>query len=393
MNLFSKTSQVLAYPFRPFFLLTGIYGMVTVIGWIGFLFGAMQLPLGWSPLHWHSHEMLFGLIPLAIAGFLLTAVCNWTGAKPLQGKGLLILIMIWLAGRIAMWTASWWSAIGVAVIDCLFMPLLAVYMGRVLWQHGNKRNIPIVVVLMVLSFANLMMHIGFINNTPVWLQRGEQLAMSLIMLLMIIIGGRIIPLFTNNWLRNQGLDGKVKSYVWLDRATLLTTLLYIITDFFIGTGWLCGIAALAAGLLNALRLIGWSGWRTVSEPLLWILHLGYAWIAVALLIKSAAIFNLAPASAWQHALGLGAMGTLILGVMTRVALGHTGRPLKLPKIGLIIYAAITLAAVTRVIVALQWMDYHSGLLIAAVGWSTAFAFFTWIYWPILTRPRVDGRPG
>jgi uncharacterized protein involved in response to NO len=383
VNLSFQT-PILAYPFRPFFLLTGIYGIVTVLGWIAFLFGTLQLPLGWSPVHWHSHEMLFGLIPLAIAGFLLTAVCNWTGAKPLQGKGLLILIAIWLAGRFVIWTASWWPAIAVAIVDCLFMPLLAVYMGRVLWQHGNKRNIPIVIVLTVLSLANLMMHIGFINNATAWLQHGEQLAMSLIMLLMIIIGGRIIPLFTNNWLRNQGLEGCVKSYTWLDRATLLSTLLYIITDFFIGTSWLCGFAALAAGLLNTLRLIGWSGWRTAAEPLLWILHLGY---------ESGAIFNLAPASVWQHALGAGAMGTLILGVMTRVALGHTGRPLKLPRIGLVIYAAITLAAVIRVIVAMQLMDYRNGLLIAAISWSIAFAFFTWVYWPILTRSRVDGRPG
>lgn len=394
MSNFFQSQPILAHPFRPFFLLTGVYGIVTVIAWISFLFGGLSLPLGWSPVHWHSHEMLFGLIPLAIAGFLLTAMCNWTGAAPLHGKALLALIIIWLAGRVAMWTASWWPVGVVAAIDLLFMPVMAIYMTRVLLQHGNKRNLPIAAILLLLSLANLMMHIGFIINDPQWLQRGELVALGLITLMMIVIGGRIIPLFTTNWLRNQNIQGRdVKSFAALDRAALIATLLLIPTDFFTDTPWLTGVVALIAGALNALRLIGWSGWLTTREPLLWILHLGYGWIVVALLLKSAAAFDLAAPTAWQHALGVGAMGTLILGVMIRVALGHTGRPLTLPRFGMIIYVAITLAALVRVLTALQLLDYRAGLLMAALGWSIAFGIFTLIYWPILTRPRADGRPG
>lgn len=386
--------RMLAHPFRPFFLLTGAYGVVTVIAWISFLFGGILLPVGWSPLHWHSHEMLFGLIPTAIAGFLLTAMCNWTGAAPLRGKGLFMLIAIWGAGRVAMWTASWWPVEMVATIDLLFLPAMTVYITGVLLRHGNKRNLPIAGILLLLSLANLMMHIGFVTGAPVWLQRGELMALGLIMLMMIVIGGRIIPLFTTNWLRNHGDQaGAVTSFVMLDRAAIIATLLIIPTDFITGTPWLTGVMALIAGALNALRLLGWSGWRAAREPLLWILHLGYGWIVLALLLKSVAAFNLVAPTAWQHALGVGAMGTLILGVMTRVALGHTGRSLTLPRFGIVIYVAITIAALTRVLTALQLLDYRVGLFVAAIGWSLAFGAFTLIYWPILTRPRVDGRPG
>jgi len=384
----------LAHPFRSFFLLTGAYGTVTVIAWMSILFGGVSLPLGWSPLYWHSHEMLFGLIPTAITGFLLTAMCNWTGATPLRGKGLFLLITIWLAGRVVMWTANWWPVAIVAAIDMLFLPVTAIYMTRVLLQHGNKRNLPIAAILLLLSLANLMMHIGFITGDSHWLQRGELMALGLITLMMIVIGGRIIPLFTANWLRNQTNHvDTVKSFVVLDRAAIIATILLIPLDFFINIPWLTGALALIAGILNALRLMGWSGWRTVREPLLWILHLGYGWIIVALLLKSAAAFNLAAPTAWQHALGVGAMGTLILGVMTRVALGHTGRPLSLPKFAITIYIAITMAAFARVLAALQLLDYRIGLLVAATTWSLAFGIFVLIYWPILTRPRADGRSG
>ncbi|MBK8186228.1 MAG: NnrS family protein [Cellvibrio sp.] len=385
---------ILSYSFRPFFLLTGIYGVITVMGWVGFLFGWISLPLGWSPLHWHSHEMLFGLIPTAIAGFLLTAVCNWTGATPLKGAGLLALVLVWLAGRIVMWSASWWPASFVALIDLLFMPLLAIYMTRVLLQHANKRNLPIALMLLLLSLANLMMHIGFITTQAQWLQRGEQLAMGLIMLLMLLIGSRIIPMFTGNWLRNQGGQAEaVKSFALLETATPIVTVLFVVSNVMSISEWLTGGLALLAGVLIALRLIGWSGWLTLREPLLWILHLGYAWIAIALLLRGAAAFNLVPFGAWQHALGAGAMGCLMLGVMTRVSLGHTGRPLTLPNFGIVIYLAIGFAAFARVLAALHWVDFRWGLLAAAAAWSVAFSVFTLIYWPILTRPRVDGRLG
>ena len=389
-----RCESLLAFPFRLFFLLTGIYGAITVLVWVSYLFGGIPLPVGWSPVHWHGHEMLFGLATAAIAGFLLTAMCNWTGAAPLRGAGLLGLATLWIAGRVMMWTASWWPLWLVALIDLLFLPVMAAYVSTVLLRYGNKRNLVLAGILIVLAVANALMHWGFITNSITWLMAGELLAFNLITLMMVIIGGRIIPLFTMNWLRNNGgVAEDVKSNAAIDRIALVATGLMLPADLLSNIPWLSGAIAGAAASAHLLRLIGWSGWKAAREPLLWILHLGYAWIILALFLKCAAAFELIAPTAWLHALGVGGMGTLILGIMTRVALGHTGRPLKLPKFGVAIYLAITLAAIARVATALQFVNYRWGLLIAAVSWSLAFVLFVFIYWPILGRPRVDGKPG
>ena len=382
------------FPFRLFFLLTGLYGVVTVGAWMSYLFGGLALPLGWSSLHWHAHEMLFGLTSAAIAGFLLTAMCNWTGAPPLHGSALLGVACLWLAGRVMMWTASWWPAGWVAAVDLLFLPWMAIYVARVLLAHGNKRNLIMVAILLLLTLANGMMHAGFMTGSGFWLTLGQLTAFNLITLMMVVIGGRIIPLFTINWLRNNGGDiAAVAPSARLDRVALITTALLVPADWLMGFPWITGFLAAIAGVLHGARLVTWGGWKTGREPLLWILHLGYAWIVVALLLKGAAAFNLVAASVWQHALGVGAMGTLILGIMTRVALGHTGRSLALPPFGVLIYLAITLGALSRVLTAVHVMDYRVGLSIAAIGWTLAFSLFVLIYWPILNRPRADGRPG
>ena len=382
------------FPFRLFFLLTGLYGVVTVGAWMSYLFGGLALPLGWSSVHWHAHEMLFGLTSAAIAGFLLTAMCNWTGAPPLRGSALLGLACLWLAGRVMMWTASWWPAGWIAVVDLLFLPWMAIYVARVLLAHGNKRNLIMVAILLLLTLANGMMHAGFMTGSGFWLTLGQLTAFNLITLMMVVIGGRIIPLFTINWLRNNGGDiAAVAPSARLDRVTLITTALLVPADWLIGFPWITGFLAAIAGVLHGARLVTWGGRKTGREPLLWILHLGYAWIVVALLLKGAAAFNLVAASVWQHTLGVGAMGTLILGIMTRVALGHTGRSLALPPFGVLIYLAITLGALSRVLTAVHVMDDRVGMSIAALGWTLAFSLFVLIYWPILSRPRADGRPG
>lgn len=385
-------TNLLAYPFRIFFLIVGLYGCAIVLAWMGFLFGGLALPIGWSPLHWHSHEMLFGFTAPAIAGFILTAVCNWTGAPPLQGMKLLLLVAAWLIGRIAMWLASYLPLSWVAGMDMLFLLALAIVLLQVLIRHGNRRNMPLGGMILLLALANLLIHIGFNTGDTNWLRQGQALAMGLVTLIMLVIGGRIIPLFTANWFRNQGLSVTICASPVLDRAAVITTALLIPAEW-VALPWLTGVLALTAALLNTLRLCGWKGWHTWPEPLLWVLHIGYTWLVVALLLKGLSAFALVAPTSWQHALGAGAMGTLILGVMTRVALGHTGRPLKLPAFGWLIYIGIILAAVLRVGAALGWLDYRLGVMLAAAGWCFAFSLFVVIYWPILTRPRIDGRPG
>lgn len=394
MSKSAREFSALSHPFRLFFLLTGLYGLITVIAWISYLFGGLNLPVGWSAIHWHGHEMLFGLATAAIAGFLLTAMCNWTGAAPLQGIGLLGLAAIWLLGRVAMWTAAWWPSGLVALMDLLFLPIMAAYVLRVLLRHGNRKNLVMVAILIALSLANGLMHAGFINLQTHWLVLGEITAFNLITLMMVIIGGRIIPLFTKNWLKNNGRESEdVKSHTAIDALALVTTAALLPADFIAQTPAITGALAGIAAVAHFLRLSGWAGWKARHEPLLWVLHLGYGWIIFALALKSLAAFGLVAPAAWLHALGVGGMATLILGIMTRVSLGHTGRPLRLPRFAVVIYYAITLAAIVRVAAATQLIEYRTGLFIAAAGWSLAFAVFLIIYWPILNRPRVDGRAG
>ena len=290
------TKTLFAYPFRVFFLLVGLYGFAIVLAWMAFLFGGLGLPVGWSPLHWHSHEMLFGFTTAAIAGFILTAICNWTGAPPVQGKALLLLVAAWLFGRVAMWLAGYLPLLVVAALDMLFLLALAALVLQILIRHGNRRNVPLGGMILLLAVSNLLMHIGFNTGRTAWLQHGQALAMGLLTL-MLVIGGRIIPLFTGNWFRNHGIPVTVTARPILDRAAIVLTALLIPAEW-IAYPWLTGVLALMAAVLNGWRLSGWKGWHTWREPLLWVLHLGYTWVGIALLLKGLSAFD--PCCTWAY---------------------------------------------------------------------------------------------
>lgn len=391
----ASVSMAFAYPFRIFFLLTGLYALMLIAGWIAFLFAALPLPVGWAPLQWHSHEMIYGFVTPAIAGFVLTAMTNWTGAPPLQGRNLMLLALLWTAGRLVMWLAGWLPGWLVAVVDLAFLPVLAGYMALVLMRHNNRRNLILVGVLALLWLGNLLMHIGFSTGKTNFLQAGQLLGLDLITVLIVIIAGRITPLFTANWLSRTGRDGSViRRIQWVEMGALGSIFALLITDVApVPTAVIGGVALLAAGF-NLWRLMLWRGWLILSEPLLWILHLSYLWLVVALLFRGLSEFYpaLAP-TLWQHALGAGAIASLILGVMTRVSFGHTGRPLQLPSYGVWIYVAISLAAVLRIAVPLGVLDFGIGVLAASAAWILAFTFFLILYAPVLLRPRADGKPG
>lgn len=386
---------LLAYPFRPFFLLTGVYGALIVVAWVAYLFLSLPLPVDVNPSQWHGHEMLFGMVPAAIAGFLLTAMSNWTGAPPLKGNHLLGLLSIWLVGRLAMWFSGYLPAGLVAVLDLAFLPVLAGYAASVLLRFGSRHNLILVALLIVLFLTNLAMHLDFAGLMPGMGRLGEIIALDLIALMMVVIGGRITPAFTANWLRIQGQDPNlVKRSERLDRYALIATALMIPADLLTGYPAAGGAVALLAALANGLRISRWAGWRTLDEPLLWILHIGYLWIVVALLIKGLVPFVAGLAeTTWFHAMGTGAIGTLVLGVMTRVAMGHTGRPLHLPRYAIGIYIGVLAAGIARLLAATGVADHRLGITFSAVAWMVAFILFVVIYWPILSRPRVDGRPG
>lgn len=391
----SQPSALFSYAFRPFFILAGVYAIAIILAWIGFLFGGWPLPLGWSPLQWHSHEMIYGFVSAPIAGFLLTAMCNWTGAPPLRGAGLIALVVLWLAGRAVFWFAGWLPGWLVAVVDLAFLPVVALYAGRVLLRYGNKRNLILVAVLAALTTGNLLMHLGFMNGGVGLLKLGQGLGLDVITLMIVVIAGRITPAFTANWLKMHGgrperVTQSARVTQWALASVLALTLVALLPLPL----WVEGAVALLAATANGARLYQWSGWQTRSEPLLWILHLAYGWIVVALVLRGLGAFLPALSdSLWQHALALGGIATLILGVMSRVAMGHTGRPLTLRPFGRLMYAAIIAATVFRLLAANQWLDYRIGVTLSALAWILAFALFVVLYAPILWQPRADGRPG
>ena len=391
----SSASALWASPFRPFFLATGIYAVAVVGFWLGTWFAGWPLPDTMAPMHWHSHEMLFGMVAAAIAGFLLTAMCNWTGATPLSGAGLMALFGLWLAGRLAMWIAAWMPGWLVAAIDLSFLLAVALYAWRVIHGAGNRRNLPIVGMVGLLWLANLVFHLGILEGQHELVQRAERGTIMLVVLLMVVIGGRITPAFTRNWLNRHGMDaGAVRSWQAIEGASMLLTLLLLVLVVAAAAPKLTATVAVLAGLGNAIRLYGWAGWLTRRDPLMWILHLGYAWIPLGLLLMGLApwVDAISP-SVWLHALGTGAMGVLILGVMTRVCLGHTGRKLMLPASLVPAYWLILAAAAIRVATALAWLPYRPAVIVAGLAWMAAFVIFVIAYWPILSQPRADGQPG
>lgn len=390
-----RTTALWACPFRPFFLATAVYAILVMIFWLGIWFAGWPLPEGFSPMQWHSHEMLFGMVSAAIAGFLLTAMCNWTGARPLSGTPLMGLFGLWLAGRLAMWTASWLPDWLVAVIDLSFLPVVAIYAGRVILAAGNYRNLALVAVLTLLAIANAGFHLGVWNEVPVLARRTEMTTMVLVVLLLAIIGGRITPAFTRNWLKRAGRDATaVRTRPWVEFiavgaiAVLLALVLAGVPERPIAIVALIGAAA------NALRLAGWRGWKAASDPLMWILHAGYAWIPLGLgLMGLAPWFAAVSDTAWIHAIGAGAMSVMIIGVMTRVGLGHTGRPLSLPAAAMAAYWLILAGAVIRVGAALTVLPHATAVVLSGAAWIGAFGVFLVVYGPILSQPRADGRPG
>src|SRR5690606_25143010 len=278
------TPTLLASPFRPFFLLAGIQGAILVPLWLGILLGGWPAP-ALDPLRWHVHEMLFGLGGAAIAGFLLTAMANWTGTRALDGWGLLVLALAWLLGRLGPWLPGG-HPLQVAFLDLFFWLGLALYVARVIIASGNRRNGVMVGVMALLFGVNLLIQLDFIGILPGVARLGEALAIDLVVLLMVVVAGRITPAFTANWLERQGGQRAwVRQSPLLDAPAIVAAALMVPVDAWGGDPRIAAAVALLAAVLNPLRLAGWAGRRCLGEPLLWVLQLGYGWIVAALVLK------------------------------------------------------------------------------------------------------------
>jgi uncharacterized protein involved in response to NO len=380
-----------SYGFRPFFLLAALFAALAVPLWLVAYTGNLLLPSPLPASLWHGHEMLFGYGSAVLAGFLLTATPGWSGRPPVKGAPLALLVLTWLAGRVAS-SAGGGAPVLAAAIDLAFLPALALAIAFAL-QAAPRRNLVFMPVIGVLLLLNLGVHLdaqGVLPGLGALALRG---ALDVFVLLIGLIGGRVVPAFTGNALAARGERVSVRAFSLRDRLAIGSLMLLLLADL-MGLTRAAGVVALAAALLNAWRLYGWQGSRTLREPILWVLHLGYLWLAIGLAWKGMVdLTGFLPSADALHGLAIGAVGTMTLAVMSRAALGHTGRPLRAPLLVVASYVLVTAATVARLAAPLA--PARSLLLLELSGalWTLAFAAFAIRLGPVLLRPRVDGRPG
>lgn len=389
-----------SYGFRPFFLGAAVWAAGAMALWLAWIaVHAAGGALTWmtirdAPHVWHAHEMVYGFAAAAVAGFLLTAVPNWTGAVPLAGRPLEVLFALWLAGRVAMAVSALLPYPLVALADLVFLPVLGGFAARQLLVKPQRKNMVFLALIAVLTAANAGYHLieaGLIAADPL---APVRVALLTLVMMVVIIGGRIVPSFTHNWLHLQAISGAMpRRNARLDQLSVTSVAgLVLVSALPLADVWL-GAMALAAGLANAARLAGWRGLATWRSPIVVVLHVGYAWIVVGLLLLAAAKLGgpVSVASA-MHALGTGGIGTMILAVMSRASLGHTGRPLVVSPSIAAAYALVSLAALLRAFgPALYPEAYDLLMLSAGIAWLSAFAIFAVVYLPALISPRVHQR--
>jgi uncharacterized protein involved in response to NO len=381
--------------FRPFFLGVGVHGCLGVAAWTAIWLGALPSPSWLAPTLWHAHEMLFGLVAAAIAGFLLTATPVWSGRAALCGRPLMALFAVWLLGRLALLAAGALPAGLVAAIDFAFLPLLAGVLMRTLWRTGQARNYAVVALVGGLALANGAVHAQALGLAATSAPLALRFSADVVLVLIVVIGGRITPAFTTNALMRLGSDARVRSRPGLDRLAVGAVCVLAGLDLAAPRGVASGLAAALAGLAVAARMTGWQTLHSWRDPLVWSLHAGLLWAAAGLLLVAAGdLGGGVPPNAGLHALSAGAMGSMILAVMTRVGLGHTGRPLRLPRGAVLSYALVHAGAIARVLAALlPGPAQRPLLLVGGVLWAAAFGLFAVLYAPILTRARIDGADG
>ena len=377
-----------ALGFRPFFLAAGVYAVVLMALWLLVLQGHLELGM-LSPLVWHGHEMLFGFTVAVIAGFLLTAAQNWTGIRTPAGSPLAALFVLWLAGRAVFLVPGLPEGL-VAAVDLAFLPVLALVLALPIHKAKQLHNYPFPLMLLALTAANALVHAEALGWTATGASVGLHLATYVVVTMMVVMGGRVIPSFTDNKLRTRARRWKT-----VEILVPLATIGALLGALLAPTSPVTAALAAVAATVHAVRLAGWYTHKYWSVPLLWILHLGYAWIALgfALLAVSAAGVSTAAVSA-LHAFTAGGIGTLTLGMMARVSLGHTGRLLEPAPAMTRAFVLINLAALLRVALPLVFPGvYAQSMLAAGLAWVLAFAVFVVVYAAVLLRPRVDGKPG
>ena len=336
---------------------------------------------------WHAHEMIFGFTLAVVAGFLFTAVGNWTQRETPTGGWLAAIVALWVAGRVLMFTPY---ALAAGVVNVAFPLAVAIGIAIPLLAGGNRRNYFFAGLLVAASIAAAVVHLAQAGRIELPERLGLQAGLDLVLFMIAVIGGRVLPMFTNNGVPGAGATRNA----WVERASLGGVLALLAADVAGLDAGVLALLSLAVAVAHAWRLALWRPWRVLRNPLVWILHAAYAWIPVYLVLRALASAGLVAAPFATHALTIGAIGGMTLGMMTRTARGHTGRPLAADRFEVAAYALVLAAAAVRVFggMALPAL-YMQTVYVAAACWSAAFGIYAVRYWPILTRSRVDGRPG
>ncbi|MBV1790094.1 NnrS family protein [Marinobacterium sp. D7] len=371
--------------FRPLFLVCALQALSIMLIWLLYLGGSVSLsaPTGWGAVAWHGHEMLFGFVGAAVGGFLLAAVAKWTGRRPVHGAPLVLLTALWIAGRLVTWSGVD-SLVPLVLANTGYWILLSVLIGREILISGNRRNLVVVLALGIMSLFSLMFQLG-------WVDRIHLLeSMVLLIALMIsLIGGRITPAFTRNWLirRQTSPEQMPAPFGWVDKLAIGSSILATLAWVSQLSSVVSGVLLLLAGCAQILRLLRWRGLASLAEPLLFALHLGYLWVGIGFLLLGLSQFTAIPVTAGIHALGVGAMAGMILAVASRAALGHTNRELRAGTLVSLAFLAIHLAALVRVLAALLPQLSLMLMMLAGTIWLLAFGLFAVRYVPILIGPE------
>ncbi len=390
-----KSQKIFDYPlfalgFRAFFALAGLSALLLIVVWNAMFKGHLAMDNYFANNFWHAHEMLLGYSAAVIAGFLLTAVKNWTGRATLSGDQLAWLCLLWLYGRLVPFYSGLLPDELIAAVDFAFLPALAYQISKPIMQTKYYTGFVFIGILGLLSLGNALLHadvLGYSENTA-WL--GIQIVVATIILLILVIAGRVFPFFTE-----RGLSGTlIIRNPMLDNLSIAAAVLFFGLQVAGVTGTVLAVTAMIAGIVNALRVIGWYTQKIWYVPLLWILYIGYFWIILGFFLSALAAYEILLPSLALHAFTIGGIGVLTLGMMARVALGHTGRALRVSNAIAIAFALLNLAVLFRVLLPIALPNwYNSFIYLSTLSWLAAFSLFVFVYMPILTSVRLDGQDG
>ena len=383
----AKGHSFFSYGFRPFFFSATLFAGLAVPLWILILSGVVTIEFLYPGRDWHVHEMVFGFLPAVITGFLLTAIPNWTDRPPISGRELMGLWGLWVAGRLLM-LFPWFSPPVSAIVDGAFLIVVAGLVWREIVLANSWFHAPMGVLITVYASANMFFHVRALSGAETDVP--ERMALALVMVLLALIGGRVTPSFTGEYLSQQGLSQQPAPFSRFDG---LSVVLVVVA----GGAWAMhplalatGLLLIAAGMVNMIRMLRWQGWLTWREPLVLVLHLGYGWLVLSLLVIGCAVLGVGIVSTHAvHALTAGAVGVMTLAVMTRASLGHTGRPKHAGPLTVCIYVLAFAGALVRVFGTLAGLPTSLMLGVAAVSWSSAYLLFAACYGPFLFRPSLE----